>query len=249
MRDRHTHEEIQELLGAYALDAVDPDEAAVIEDHLRDCPRCRAEVAQHRETAALLANAHAEAPAALWDRVAASLEETPPPIDLERVVPLQPRARAGRPRLGLPAVAVAAAVVIALAVGLVAQDRRLDRVQATMEERGRASVALAAFDHPDARDIVLRSGDGRVQLRAVVLPDGTGYLLADALPGLESGRTYQLWVVVGTEAVSAGVLGADPDVVAFHVDEPTVTLALTEERRGGAPRPSAPPLASGALDT
>ncbi len=32
------HHEIEELLGAYALDAVDADEARLVEDHLADCP-------------------------------------------------------------------------------------------------------------------------------------------------------------------------------------------------------------------
>src|SRR5206468_3199328 len=49
------HPDVQELLGAYALDALDADEADAVELHLRDCPRCRAEVADYRETAALAA--------------------------------------------------------------------------------------------------------------------------------------------------------------------------------------------------
>ena len=40
------HDEIPELLGAYAHDAVEPDAAALVEDHLRECPRCAAEVAE-----------------------------------------------------------------------------------------------------------------------------------------------------------------------------------------------------------
>ena len=42
------HEDFQDLLGAYALDAVDPTERDEIERHLATCPRCRAEVAEHR---------------------------------------------------------------------------------------------------------------------------------------------------------------------------------------------------------
>ena len=44
-----SHTEIEELLGAYALDAVDRDTAAVIEQHLEGCVRCAAEVAQHHD--------------------------------------------------------------------------------------------------------------------------------------------------------------------------------------------------------
>jgi len=78
------HHEIEELLGAYALDAVDADEARLVEDHLADCPRCRAEVAEHREVAALLTTGSTEpVPDGLWDRIAADLGDTPPPVPIE----------------------------------------------------------------------------------------------------------------------------------------------------------------------
>jgi anti-sigma factor RsiW len=65
-----THDEAAELLGAYALDALDPDETALVEAHLGECPRCMAEVARHHEVAGLLANTGADAPVELWDRIA-----------------------------------------------------------------------------------------------------------------------------------------------------------------------------------
>lgn len=67
------HDEAEELLGACALDALEPDEAALVEAHLADCPRCAGEVARHHEVAALLANTGADAPAELWDRIAERL--------------------------------------------------------------------------------------------------------------------------------------------------------------------------------
>jgi len=76
------HAELQELLGAYALDAVEPEEAAVIELHLATCPRCRHELAEHREVAALLGYAGGAAPSGVWDRIIASLEEPPPALKL-----------------------------------------------------------------------------------------------------------------------------------------------------------------------
>jgi anti-sigma factor RsiW len=80
------HTELQELLGAYALDAVDPDEAAAIERHLPTCPRCRNELAEHREVAALLGYAGGSAPSGVWDRIVASLEEPPPALLLTRMI-------------------------------------------------------------------------------------------------------------------------------------------------------------------
>ncbi len=49
-----THVEAADLLGAYALDAVEADEREAIERHLQECPRCRAEVADHRTVASFM---------------------------------------------------------------------------------------------------------------------------------------------------------------------------------------------------
>jgi anti-sigma factor RsiW len=72
------HADIQELLGAYALDAVDPESAALVERHLAECPRCAIEVAQHHEVAGLLANSGGASPAHLWGRIADRLDGSPP---------------------------------------------------------------------------------------------------------------------------------------------------------------------------
>ena len=74
-----THEEIQELLGVYALDAVDPETALVVERHLETCIRCTTEVAQHHEVAGLLANSGGASPPELWDRIARELDGSDPP--------------------------------------------------------------------------------------------------------------------------------------------------------------------------
>jgi hypothetical protein len=74
-----THEEIQELLGVYALDAVDPETAAMVERHLEGCVRCTTEVAQHHEVAGLLANSGGSSPAGIWDGIASQLDGSTPP--------------------------------------------------------------------------------------------------------------------------------------------------------------------------
>ncbi|MGH9223582.1 MAG: zf-HC2 domain-containing protein, partial [Acidimicrobiales bacterium] len=72
-----SHFDVRELLGAYALDAVDGDEAAAVERHLEDCRICRTEVSEHREVASRLAAGWVPAPDGVWDRIASSLEESP----------------------------------------------------------------------------------------------------------------------------------------------------------------------------
>lgn len=74
------HEEVAELLGAYALDALEPGEAVRVQAHLEECPRCSTEVARHHEVAGLLANSGAAAPAELWDRIAERLDSPDNPV-------------------------------------------------------------------------------------------------------------------------------------------------------------------------
>ena len=74
------HTEVRELLGAYALDAVDEDEREAVERHLDDCQPCRAEVKDHREVAAMMAAGWSPAPEGVWDRIAGALEENPPTL-------------------------------------------------------------------------------------------------------------------------------------------------------------------------
>jgi anti-sigma factor RsiW len=234
------HDEFTDVLGAYALDAVEPDERGAIEQHLVGCPRCRGEVEQHREVVALLANAGAEAPLDLWDRIAGSLDEAPPPLDLAPLVPLAPRRR----RWLAPAAAgVAAAVLIAvLGVQVRHQSQRIDRLQASMADPLAVAYERALAD-PAAQVVPLRGMSG---VQAVVTRDGVGYLQASGLPRLADGRTYQLWGKVGNDLVSLGVLGADPTIVAFRAGSVTL-LAITDETAGGVVRTSNAPLVTGLL--
>ena len=87
------HEEIAELLGAYALDAVEPHERVLVEAHLAVCPRCAAEVDDHREVSAALAHGGTDAPVGLWAKIETEIRRTPAegsPVP-ERVPPPDPR--------------------------------------------------------------------------------------------------------------------------------------------------------------
>lgn len=73
LRHSMPHENVAELLGAYALDALEPDEMVIVEAHVGDCPRRSSELARHHEVAGLLANTDSDAPDKLWDRIAERL--------------------------------------------------------------------------------------------------------------------------------------------------------------------------------
>ena len=71
--------DVHKLTGAYAMDALDELERARFEQHLAQCEDCRAEVAELRETAALLAETTAVTPpASLRDSVLAGISQVRP---------------------------------------------------------------------------------------------------------------------------------------------------------------------------
>lgn len=235
-----THDEMRDLVAAYALHATDPDEETVVEAHLGACPRCRAELAAHRETASFLGYAGAAPPEGLWDRIAANVTpqgEAPPP----------PRIAPRRPRRLLAVLAAAAAVVVVggLGASLAHEAGRISQLSKTNEDVTLLRQATAAGFRSDATHVALADSSGAVRAETVVLPDGRGYLLAAAMNALPSGRTYQLWGIVGGRPVSAGVLGSDPLVAAFRAVPGETMLAVTVEPAGGSPRPTTSPVAFG----
>jgi hypothetical protein len=229
-----SHGEAEELLGAYALDAVDLAEREAVDHHLQECPRCRAEVADHRTVASFLGSAGGRAPDGLWDRIAGSLDEPPPELRLAPVVPLKER-RSLSLRVGAATAAVAAGVIAFLGAQVVHLNDQVDHLAAP-ERPDTALLAAAthALADPQAQRVALRSSDGRLSAEAALLADGTGFLVADGLPALSADRTYQLWALAGGQKISAGVLGARPRVVAFrYASSDLAGFAVTAERAGG----------------
>ncbi|MDQ3680592.1 MAG: anti-sigma factor [Actinomycetota bacterium] len=246
MARRMTHAQIEELLGAYALDAVEDDDAAVVEAHLPECPRCTWEVASHREVAAALAHGGSPAPEGLWDRIAQTLEDAPPALDLARLAPRSaPGGRVGGRAVAL--MAAAALVTAVLGVGVVRQDQRVDRLTVVMRQRALEQAAASANADARAQRVTLRSEDGVLYVQTAVQDNGSGYLVRHNLPSLPEGRSYQLWGKTGASNVSLGVLGPKPGVAAFTVHGNVTAVAVTEEAIGGAVVPSGRPVVQGFL--
>jgi hypothetical protein len=263
------HDELQELLGAYALDAVDGDERALVEAHLTVCARCRAEVEEHREVAALLAHSGSAAPDGLWERIAGSLEEAPPGLRLAPVGDRPPRSpdqtppvtatgagdagdavvrplqRRGPSRLMAAALAAAAVLAVVLGIQVRSQDQRIDELQTALQDP-MLPAFQTALDDPRSQVFELTSADGQVVLRGALTPDGTGYLRAQGLPRLPGDRTYQLWGAAGDELVSLGVLGTEPGIVVFPAASYSL-FAITEEAAPGVVVSANPPVVAGSL--
>lgn len=254
-RSHDLHEEASELLGVYALNAADADERDLVDRHLPDCPKCRAELADHIFVATTLGNTGSDAPEGVWDRIIDEMEESPPRMRLDlptsgpaRVIPLD-EARRARQRPKFLAAAAAVVVIGALGAQVVRQEDRIGDLQVALERSAVQDAATIALADPSSERVRLVSSDGELAASAVLLPSGSGYLLAADLPELASARTYQLWGKTSSGLVSLGLLGSEPnDVVAFEANEPVEALAITEERAGGVHQSTNPPVVIGQFD-
>ena len=254
---------IDELLGAYALDAVDDDERRRVEQYLAASPAGQLEV--DRMTSAIdqvveaqsdtSADPSAEAPELptdLWDRIADQL-----PPRLERVPKPEPQPAPGavdelavrrahrNSRTARIVLSVAAAiVVVALGVGLV---RRTTMSSGTTVAQQLEQQADRVAGQPGSHTATLTGPDGAVSVRVVIDDHGRGYVVPTGLPALGSDRTYQLWSVDGGPPISLGLLGSDPTIAVVGTGGSPGQLAITIEPASGSTAPTSNPVAVGTL--
>lgn len=227
--------ELDELLGAYALDAVSAEERRRVEEHLLVDPRARAEVREHREVASLLAWTGSAAPEGLWDRIADQLEDRAPEPSGELAAVLAfdaagarrstGRRRHWQPFVGWLGATAAAAAIAVFAVSVLDES---DPARSPMLE----AVDAARKDR-DSMVTMLMDADGMVGGEAIIDVEGHGYLLVDRLPELPEDRTYQLWGEMDGKAISLGVLGNQPSMETFTAEGQLTKLMITNEVAGG----------------
>jgi hypothetical protein len=85
--------DLDDLLGAYALDAVNEDERKLVDAYLVRSPAARAEVQRHHDVAAAIAASPGEAPAPLWLRIEALLDDRSPTAEALAMPELRPADR------------------------------------------------------------------------------------------------------------------------------------------------------------
>ncbi|HLQ24027.1 MAG TPA: anti-sigma factor [Gemmatimonadales bacterium] len=259
----------RDLAAAYALGALSPEEARAFESYLATSPEARQEVAELRETAALVALSAPEAQpgpglrARVLDAVAAGkVRPLPAP---PASVPSWPAARRPSPLVwGALAASLLAAVGLGvrsarLAGELAQRDSTIAQQTRTLADQGQQ---LAARDSTLAS--VLSPGVELVQLTASGDPDpriqlfwdrqhNTALLHASKLKPVPQGRTYQLWFIKDGKPVPSVTFNVAPagDAVISQVSVPAEgqvsAAAVTEEPAGGSPQPTTPVLLVGAL--
>jgi anti-sigma-K factor RskA len=242
------HAETRELLGAFALGAVEAEEAASVRAHLATCAECQAEIAQLWSAVDALPELiePMEPPPGLRDRISAAIlaesaagPQTPPvawPAPPEPasapVAPLPSAAPPAAPPAPLPEPirpakwwnraapwAVAAALLLLLSGGLLAWNLQLR--QQIVPTPVVETIALEATNAAPGA-----SGE-------VIYRPGENLLLLDVrdLPELEPGEVYEVWLIAGDNPPRpAGVFDQSTDQHAIVADRGEFdVLAITNE--------------------
>ncbi len=221
---------IHDLTAAYALDALDPEEAREYEAHLAHCDRCRSELASLSETATALAYAtETSAPSPeLRSRILHQARS-----ERSNVVPL-------RPRWAMPVAAVAAVAAcaaIGLGIWAASLSSKLDQRNNALATQERVAAILA---EPASRRIEIEDGRGTL----VVTPMGEGVLVLRRLKHAPNGRTYEAWVASGGSPEPAGTFEGGNAVVLKRLERLVpdgAAVLVTEEKDGGTDTPTSQP--------
>jgi anti-sigma-K factor RskA len=231
------------LTGAYVCDALSEPERVTFERHLSQCEACRQEVAELRDTAALLGAAvSAQPPPGFHDRVMAQVRTVrqviPPATSL--VLARERRRRGWVRRVSWGAAGVLVACGVALGVIAVRENHEIVIMR---QQREAVSDFLASGD--------LRTSVGRVSTGGTVTivssPSHDAMMVAaSGLTPLPSSEAYQVWMKKAggmhpgpvAHPSADGVIGP---MMAKGIDGATV-ITMTVEPAHGSAHPSGNPV-------
>jgi anti-sigma-K factor RskA len=234
MDEKLNLDELRNLLGAFALGALDDDERAQVEQYVLHDTEARAELHQLEHAVAWLGHASPRPSEASWDAVRAEMardlaadghEPAPTSSESATVVDLASRRRSLPRWQRVTALAAAIALVLGFGIAMLS-------VFSADGGSGTTTVALAA-------------PDGRVAVTARLHTDGSGTIVRSSLPRAPAGHEYQLWAQPdpGTSMHSAGLLGTDPHGRHIRVPAHTDRIAISVEPDGGSRAPTTDPVA------
>jgi anti-sigma-K factor RskA len=230
------HRELQDLIPAHALDALESHDAMLLEEHVATCDTCRRELDDMRETTALLAFATdpIDPPARLRAAILDAVAEPAPAA-----------ARPARTRLAFLRGAFAgtlAGAAIALVIGIALHSQLSD----ARSSRDAQSAIVSNLLRPGSQ---VQQLAGNVQ-GAVVRSGGSGRLVLVDLPKPAAGHTYEAWLIgADKKPLPAGTFGGGKTVVVGLDGDAagSKTVAITVERDGGSQAPTTSPVATAQL--
>jgi hypothetical protein len=251
--------EIHGAVGAYVVNALDPDELEEFEAHLAVCPTCSREVVEFGETAAelsLLASAPPPPPALRGSilsaisgvrplppeppAVTAKAEPTPPaplkaPDEIRRAVDELALRRQQR-RTRVLTVLVAAVVAAAVALGGVVYTL----IQARQTQVAQQAAETELLTAPDVQTYSATMKDGGQISFVVSRSLNRALFIGKDLPAVGSDQRYQLWTLEGDRAIPDNLVAGGGDRKEFFREtlDGVTSLAVSIEPAGGAQQPT-----------
>jgi anti-sigma-K factor RskA len=233
----YQHIPFRENIPAYALGALDPEEAAALESHLRTCESCRDELDAYRTTSDnLLMGFAPHNPSAALRR------------QLQRRLPSVHKAVGPRLNWSFSRAAVGIAIVLLLALNVfsISQVRALQRQQTQlMNQMQNGQMALAMLSYSNTQTFPINEEKARGSL-LLDKEYNNAVLILRGLPAIPEDQTYQIWLISPNEdRVSAGLLRPQTDQP--FLAEPIrstqdfanfVGVGMTVEPAGGSDRPT-----------
>jgi anti-sigma-K factor RskA len=249
---------IEELLPFYTLDALTDEERELVEEYLAEHPEVRAQVQELQSGASAMPYAvlPVEPPRHVKESLMARIALD---AKAQERSPARPEGQPSRRGFGFDdlfrALSLgAAAIAILWAVVLNAQVARLQEQISSLNEQVMAqSQSLDALiqnlpqsEQSDVITVSLNStGDQPRPLGQLIANpnDRSAVLVISGLPPLESGQTYQVWLI-GDAPVSAGLLTVDENgqSVLIVTSEESIgsfnSLGISIEPAGGSTEPT-----------
>ena len=248
------HEQVAQDLPLYALGTLTDDDRRCVEDHLRECSRCRFELHLLRQDMNRLS---------LSGPDLAGLDEHPVVRELAPMITLdsQPSPVPASRLYWLTAIPVILCIVLgAMVTQLRTQNSELNQQNAVSQselgsERSRSEHArmldTILHDSTTTRFAVTSSA---AQIQVMFHPAlRRAVAIATRLPRPESSKVYQLWMlpVSGAPAISAGTFIPDANGNVYQMSQQLPAdiqfagFEITREDQGGSPAPTGNPVYSG----
>ncbi|MEP7136572.1 MAG: anti-sigma factor [Chloroflexota bacterium] len=240
------HALFRENIPAYAISALDMQDVATFEAHLKTCITCQGELAEYRSvTSGLLQAIPPKAPS--------------PELRRKLISHLPARQSPTRnllmdffSRFSLRQLATTALLVILVLSNLYSslQLRALKQQQAILAEKLRSEqVVIAMLAHPGTQTLTVNADVQKLAGSMLVdKTQNTAVLFLWYLPVLEPSQTYQAWLIdANGKRISGGLFTAitNQEYTAITIQSPVpienfVGVGVTIEPQGGSEKPTGP---------
>ncbi len=234
------HSPFRENFPAYALGALDTEDAAALESHLQTCESCRTELAEYRRISDSL--------------LTAMPARQPSPALRKRLQSHLPSAqKTSRPRFAwsFSQLALGVALMLLLSISLFsfAQMRQIQNQQASLLRQLKTNqFALSMLAYPGTQSFPIAGGGSLSGSVLIDREQNTVALVMWHLPTLPQDQTYQIWLIEPNgHRISAGLFRSQEDT--SYTTQPVFSkqalsdfagIGVTVEPAGGSEQPTGP---------